>query len=193
MYHSRLHATNGVVSLALDAVSGGWLELVCEGAQDNLIKNHLAAEETPFRLMLHTEKGTVEARPARSAEIGLNPALKPTLRIDQGEKEATIVAEYPSVMAEGMPVPVAVRWEARLLPGDERIHLSLTVENHGGPEVERALFPCVNGLWLGETWEDDALYMPRHAGQRVVNPVETLRPRAASPIGSGRSTTMPRS
>ena len=35
MYHSRLHATNGVVSLALDAVSGGWLELVCEGAQDN--------------------------------------------------------------------------------------------------------------------------------------------------------------
>ena len=25
MYHSRLHATNGVVSLALDAVSGGWL------------------------------------------------------------------------------------------------------------------------------------------------------------------------
>ena len=174
MYHSRLHATNGVVSLALDAVSGGWLELVCEGAQDNYIKNHLAAEETPFRLILHTENGPVEARPARSAEIGLNPALKPTLRIDQGEKEATIVAEYPSVMAEGMPVPVAVRWEARLLPGDERIHLSLTVENHGGPEVERALFPCVNGLWLGETWEDDALYMPRHAGQRVMNPVETL-------------------
>ena len=174
MYHSRLHATNGVVSLALDAVSGGWLELVCEGAQDNLIKNHLAAEETPFRLMLHTEKGTVEARPARSAEIGLNPALKPILRIDQGEKEATVTAEYPSVMAEGMPVPVAVRWEARLLPGDERIHLSLTVENHGETEVERALFPCVNGFWLGETWEDDALYMPRHAGQRVVNPVETL-------------------
>ena len=100
MYHSRLHATNGVVSLALDAVSGGWLELVCEGAQDNLIKNHLAAEETPFRLMLHTEKGTVEARPARSAEIGLNPALKPSLRIDQGEREATVTAEYPSVMAE---------------------------------------------------------------------------------------------
>mgnify|MGYP007128001740 CR=1 FL=1 len=25
MYHSRLHATNGVVSLALDAVSGGSL------------------------------------------------------------------------------------------------------------------------------------------------------------------------
>ena len=100
MYHSRLHATNGVVSLALDAVSGGWLELVCEGAQDNYIKNHLAAEETPFRLILHTENGPVEARPARSAEIGLNPALKPTLRIDQGEKEATIVAEYPSVMAE---------------------------------------------------------------------------------------------
>ena len=182
MYHSRLHATNGVVSLALDAVSGGWLELVCEGAQDNYIKNHLAAEETPFRLTLHTENGPVEARPARSAEIGLNPALKPILRIDQGEKEATIVAEYPSVMAEGMPVPVAVRWEARLLPGDERIRLSLTVENHGGPEVERALFPCVNGLWLGETWEDDALYMPRHAGQRVMNPVETLTapPRVAS-------------
>ena len=29
MYHSRLHATNGVVSLARDAVRGGWLELVC--------------------------------------------------------------------------------------------------------------------------------------------------------------------
>lgn len=174
MYHSRLHATNGMTSLALDAVSGGWLELVCEGTQDNYIKNHLAAEESPFRLILHTEQGLLEARPASSREIDLNPALKPTLCIQQQPQHAAVTAQYPAVMINGEPLPVTVRWEAQLLPNDPRIHLSLSVENHSTLEIEQALFPCVNGLWLGDTWQDDVLYMPKHAGQRVVNPVECL-------------------
>lgn len=174
MYHSRLHATNGVTSLALDAVSGGWLELVCEDAQDNYIKNHLVAEQSPFRLTLHTAQGAVQACPATSAEIGQNPALKPTITIDQQADRASVAVDYPAVIADNEPLAIRVHVLAQLLPGDERIRLTMQVDNQSAAEVERALFPCVNGLWLGETWKDDALYMPKHAGQRVVNPVDTL-------------------
>ena len=41
MYQSRLHLTNGIISVALDALSGEMLEFVRESTADNCLKNHV--------------------------------------------------------------------------------------------------------------------------------------------------------
>ena len=40
MYESRLHATNGLISVAVDARSGELLELVSERTADNVVKSN---------------------------------------------------------------------------------------------------------------------------------------------------------
>lgn len=58
MYESRLHATNGVVSLALDARNAELLELVNERTADNVIKSNCHPQAvSPFVLEIPREGG----------------------------------------------------------------------------------------------------------------------------------------
>ena len=49
-YQSRYHLSNGLLSLALDSLTGELLELVHEETGENLIKNHTYALPQPLRL-----------------------------------------------------------------------------------------------------------------------------------------------
>ena len=40
--------------------------------------------------------------------------------------------------------------------------------------VNQVLFPALYGIYLGETWKDDALYFPLWRGIRVPNPTEAM-------------------
>lgn len=50
MYHSRLHVTNGLVSAALDALTGEPLELVLEENRENILKSNLRQEASPLKV-----------------------------------------------------------------------------------------------------------------------------------------------
>ena len=56
MYQSRIHATNGILSLALDALNGEVLELVRESTWDNVAKNHVQKAYSLLEGIWHTEE-----------------------------------------------------------------------------------------------------------------------------------------
>lgn len=176
VYQSRLHATNGLISLAVDALSGELLELTLERTADNLLKSHQYAAPTPFRLELYEGDACKTAWPARYAEIRLRDDLRPTIDVDQREGSAVVRTRYPAVVGDdGAVYPVAVEVEIELPAGECRTLWRMRLAHEAADvEVQRALFPYLSGLWLGDTWTDDTLVMPLHAGEKVPNPVETL-------------------
>ncbi len=181
MYQSRLHATNGLVSVAVDALSGELLELTLERTGDNLIKNHIADAPVPLRAELYIGEAKHVACPARYAQIREDAALAPKIAIDQATDHARVTIDYPALVSAEGTFPIAARITIDLPAGECRTLWNLSIQHHEADmEVQRVLFPYVSGMWLGDTWEDDTLVMPLHAGERVVNPVETLsaKPRA---------------
>ncbi|GHU74704.1 hypothetical protein AGMMS49992_16940 [Clostridia bacterium] len=188
MYQSRLHATNGLITLTVDALSGELLELVNEKTWDNVIKSHQRAAYTPFRLegFFPAGKGessapAFQAVPPRYAQMLADPELKPQLNVRQDADSAHVTLDYPHVMTESGKLDIAVRITVDLPAGSCKTVWQIEITHHlPGLEIQRALFPYVSGVWLGDDWSDDILVLPMHAGQRVVNPVATLVKKPAS-------------
>ena len=179
MYQSRLHATNGILSLAVDALSGELLELVNERSGDNLVKSHIPAAYTPFFLEVYQGREKLPAQPPRYLDIQKQPSLKPEIRVDQGADSARVSLRYPAVCVPEGALPIAVHIEIELPPGECRSLWRMRLSHSEADiEIQRALFPVLSGLWLGEDWRDDALVMPMHAGERIPPPVGQL---AAAP------------
>ena len=82
MYHSRLHVTNGLVSAALDALTGEPLELVLEENRENILKSNLRQEASPLKVCLRNGR---ELRPPKYAEIRRDGTLRPSIECCQGE------------------------------------------------------------------------------------------------------------
>lgn len=185
MYESRLHATNGLVSLAVDARNAELLELVSERTGDNFIKSNCHPKAwSPFMLEIPTPQGTMRHLcPPRYPQILEDPSLQPVISVDQRADCASIHIDYPAVV-EWQPgdlaTAAAVRREVQvavdilLPPGDCRTQWRIRVKNGLEEEIQRTLFPLLTGLFLGDTWEDDELVFPNNAGIRVKNPVRRL-------------------
>ena len=71
-------------------------------------------------------------------------------------------------------VAVAAVWTVELPREDLRMRWRVRLEKQAGEMVEKCYFPYLNGIWLGDDWTRDELYMPVHAGDRTVNPTATL-------------------
>ena len=174
MYQSRLHATNGVVSVAVDALSGELLELVRESAADNILKNHVRRAWSPLEGMLLTDGGDVRFHAPRYADMLGDASLTPAIAVDQQDGEATVRMDYPALVAGGKRVAISARVTVRLPRDDCRTYWTLTLDNQTGFELDDVAFPAVDGAWLGERWQDDVLVYPHFAGCRVDNPTEQL-------------------
>ena len=111
MYESRLHATNGLISVAVDARSGELLELVSERTADNVVKSNCHPRAwSPFLIELPGEGGQKRLlRPARYAEIFEDASLAPAVRVEQAEKSASVHIDYPAVI-EGSERPEVMPW-----------------------------------------------------------------------------------
>lgn len=173
MYHSRLHVTNGLVSAALDALTGEPLELVLEENRENILKSNFRAEASPLKVCLRDGR---ELRPPKYAEIRRDGSLRPqiTLRQEEAQARAEVSCPYLVDMASGAPVAVAAVWTLELPQGDRRMRWRVRLENHAGEMLEKCYFPYLNGIWLGDDWTQDELYMPVHSGDKTVNPTRTL-------------------
>ncbi len=179
MYQSRLHASNGIVSLAIDALSGELLELINESSGDNLVKSHHPAAYTPFFLEIYQGQHKLPALPPRYLDIQSRPELKPEIQVVQEPDSARISMQYPAVCIPQGVLPIKVLIEIELPAGECRSLWRISI-SHSQPdmEVQRALFPVISGVWLGEDWHDDTLVLPKFAGERFKNPVGQL---AAAP------------
>lgn len=174
MYQSRLHATNGVVSIAVDASSGELLEFVRENTADNVLKNHVRHTWSLLDGLLLTEQGNIRFHPPRYTDILSDPSLTPEILVNQREQEASIQMHFPFLVADGARIDLSAHMTVRLLPEDCRTYWTLTLNNQTGFELDDVAFPSVDGIWLGETWQDDVLVYPHFAGCRIDNPTEQL-------------------
>ena len=175
MYESRLHATNGIVSIALDVRNAEVLELVNEKNMDNITKSNCHPKAwTPFMLEIPDGKNRRHLVPPRYLQIMEDPSLQPKIEIDQQEKSASIHIAYNAVMEGNTRRDVKVDVDILLPEGSCKSEWKIRVENHMGEEIQRVLFPLINGIFLGETWEDDQIAFPAMTSSLIKNPVERL-------------------
>ncbi|MBQ7867408.1 MAG: hypothetical protein IJ354_04605 [Clostridia bacterium] len=197
MYQSRLHATNGIISIAVDALSGEVLEFVRESTWDNVTKNHVRNTWSLFDAVVHTEAGDKRLHAPRYLDVRANEALTPVITIDQQEKCATVTIDFPGLVLHstkdgiaaakvgaagidpvdikvGIPVDMSARVVIELPEGDCRSKWRMSLTNNTDWEVDTVAFPAIDGMWLGDSWEDDVLVYPRFAGWQIVNPTQKL-------------------
>ncbi len=175
MFYSRLHATNGLVSLAIDALNGEILEFIYESTGENVIKNNYAQNAwSPFMFQIPTDTGFDFLHPPRFMDIQKDSALTPAVSITQNEKSALVNIHYPYVMCKDKKEHIAVDVSIALLENDLFTQWHIEISNHEKREIERVLFPCINGMWLSDSWETNQLVLPHNAGLKVKNPVHAL-------------------
>ena len=174
MYQSRLHMTNGIISVALDALSGEMLEFVRERTADNVIKNHVRRTRSLLDAVRYMPDGEKRLWPPRYEEIRLDASLTPKVEVAQGDGVARAVITFPYLVSEGKKVDVGARVTIELKKDDPRACWRLTLDNRTDCEIDDVAFPAVDGVWLGEDWRDDVLVYPHFAGCRMDNPTEQL-------------------
>ena len=174
MYQSRLHLTNGIISVALDALSGEMLEFVRESTADNCLKNHVRRIWSLLDGLLLTDQAPLRFHGPRYRDIRADPSLTPVIETQQLEHSACARIHYPCLLAGTEKLDLAADITIRLNPGDCRTVWTLTLDNRTGFEMDDIAFPSVDGLWLGEEWQDDVLVYPHFAGCRMDNPTDQL-------------------
>lgn len=174
MYQSRLHATNGIISVAVDALNGEILEFTRESTWDNVVKNHVRPAYSLFEGHIWTDQGRVMFRVPRYQDILTDEALKPVVRVEQNTDRAAVILEYPYLMADSGKLDVSAQIAIELPAGQTRSMWRMKLNNRTDDEIDEVAFPNLNGMWLGDTWEDDILVLPRFAGWKVHNPVRKL-------------------
>ena len=174
MYQSRLHATNGIISVAVDALNGEILEFTRESTWDNVVKNHVRPAYSLFEGMIWRSQGRVMFHVPRYRDILADGTLKPVVSVEQADDRATVILEYPYLMTESGKLDVSAKVTIELPAGQTRTTWRMTLDNRTDDEIDEVAFPNLSGMWLGDTWEDDVLVLPRFAGLKVYNPVQKL-------------------
>lgn len=174
MYESRLHLTNHVISIAVDALNGEILDFVREETADNVLKNFPQKTRGMLDGMLACPEGDKRFYLPRYEEIRLCPELAPKVALCQEEDCGRIILNYSKLILEGKPINIAAEIIIELKKDDCRSYWKLKLTNDTGLEVDDVAFPSLDGVWLGESWKDDRLVYPHFAGCYVDNPTEQL-------------------
>lgn len=173
VYLSRCHYGNGLLSVAVDSLTGEILELINESSGENLIKNSAYTLRQPFQVWAGAGGETVRLFGGNVYEIARDAALRPQIsseelpgvgvrvtvqyeKLSDGEKSWDLSARYTLELPAGRPEAL---WRMSLENWEEEL------------TVKDVRFPILNGIYLGESWEDDTLVYPYHAGLRISDPV----------------------
>ena len=171
MYQSRLHATNGIISIAVDALSGEVLEFVRESTWDNVTKNHVRNTWSLFDAVVHTEAGNKRLHAPRYLDVRANAALTPVIQIDQQEKSATVTIDFPGLVLHSTKegVEKIKAGEASIEPVD--IKVGIPVDMSARVVIESSIFCLLNKT-------EDNIPTVRCSG--LSNPWQTIRSRRSS-------------
>ena len=123
MYQSRLHATNGIISVAVDALNGEILEFTRESTWDNVVKNHVRPAYSLFEGMIWRAQERVMFHVPRYRDILADESLKPVITVEQGEDSATVTLEYPYLMTGSGKLPCVGRGLCLGIQGPEQLQI----------------------------------------------------------------------
>jgi hypothetical protein len=90
-----------------------------------------------------------------------------------GESTRSLIIEFESALAnetEPVRIHALVRMEIREDDAETLWFLELSNNDERYLIVE-ILFPCLRGVYLGESWQDDIMIYPHHAGEKTLAPV----------------------
>lgn len=165
-YKSRYHMTNGFLSLSFDSSTGELLEFNWARTGENLIKNHSYTLPQPFAIL--TGDGRT-LRPGDADAISRYPKLRAQVEIGEEGRSARITYGY--LWDGARPCAVEAQYTVELPEGQADSVWKLSLKNSSPAVLQDVRFPCINGVYLGETWEDDTLVYPYVAGVKVKDPV----------------------
>jgi hypothetical protein len=95
-------------------------------------------------------------------------------RSELTEDGRCITLSFQSLLnEEGREYPVQVEMTVSSFIDNPESIWSLSIVNHAeNMEIVEVLFPCISGVWIGATHQDDYLVYPHHAGEKTLNPAE---------------------
>lgn len=131
---------------------------------ENVIKKVLPG--ACFRLVGWDEKA--------QGKYELTPGNLTKSAVVRAGKIQTLQLHYESVLQEKTEIAVAVDIQIVLEDDQSETSWYIKVENHSRElQIIEILFPILKGMYLGETWEDDILIYPHHAGEKTRAPIRT--------------------
>lgn len=176
MYHSRLRASNGEITVGVDGFSGELTELVHARTGESFIKSWNTAAHAPFTLELRAEDGRqCLAFAPRYGRIQKTPGAAPRIKIDQRENAASLRIRYPFVESGESLIGISVTVTVELPENTSESVWRLDFENRQKDwRVSAVRFPCVCGVYIGEDWTRNTLVLPYVAGEKIENPTAAL-------------------
>ena len=142
MYQSRLHATNGIISIAVDALNGELLEFTRESTWDNVVKNHVRPAYSLFEGMIWVGEQRLMFHVPRYRDIIADESLTPVITVEQSEKSASVVLEYPYLMTEKGKLDASAKVTIELPEGETRSSWHMSLENRTDDEIDILCFGC---------------------------------------------------
>ncbi len=67
---------------------------------------------------------------------------------------------------------IKVKITLALEEDSDKVESYIEIVNNGGLKIAEVLFPRIRGIYLGDTWKDDTIILPHHAGEKTLNPAE---------------------
>lgn len=173
MYQSRYHYENTLLSVAIDSLTGELLELIYKPTGENLIKNSSFLLHQPFQLFASLGEQKIRLFGGDAYAIARDAQLKPKIAHEETENALLIRVSYDKLTDGEKSYEIPLRYQIELPKDTSELHWQLSLSNRQ-PEllIEDLRFPCLNGVYLGETWKDDTLVYPYNAGLKIQNPVE---------------------
>ena len=107
-------------------------------------------------------------------KVELFPGSLKTERVEREGSTQAICLCYDSVLHEGNEIPVKVEIRVELEDDETETSWTIQVENNSSDyQIIETLFPILRGVYLGDSWEDDILIYPHHAGEKTKAPIRT--------------------
>lgn len=172
MYQSRYHYENELLSVAIDSLTGELLELIYKPTGENFIKNSCFLLHQPFQLFTSLKGEKIRLFGGDTYSIARDAQLKPHITHDETENALRIQVSYDKLTDGEKSYKIPLCYQIELPKNAAELHWRLSLSNCQ-PEllIEDLRFPCLNGVYLGDTWEDDTLVYPYNAGIKIQNPV----------------------
>jgi len=165
-----MHAIeNSKLRLTFDPEINNVIELLNKETGDNYIKS--IPDNTIFSLWC-IKKGSNKKEkfiPTGPAICVMKPAVSNRLR---GGRDKALELLYSGLSGENANVNIDVKITISV-KDDCNIEWNMELKNNENVyDIVEMLFPHIRGICLGETWKDDTVIYPHHAGEKTLNPVE---------------------
>lgn len=175
MYHSRYRYSNGIISIAIDSLSGRVLELVNEKTGENYMKNSCTEEPQPFAIMAKIGGEVKKVYGGDTYDIAEFNELRPQITEQKTADKTQITVSFGSVTDGKSVLPIFAEYKIIIKNDCDEISFYITVRpKNEDISIEKVIFPIINGVYLGEDWSDDVLVYPDNAGLKIENPVKTF-------------------